>query len=74
MNKDELYMGKYKYYWIKSGSLWEMRQYRFLGKSHPHDICAIARNEQEARNMMVSVGFDLDEINFCAFLPKVLFF
>ena len=44
-----------KMYWTKRGWIWELRQERYRGKNHPHDVCAIVRNETEARRMLAEL-------------------
>ena len=46
-------------YWVHrpQGRLIELRQTRYrerfrLGNEHPHDVCAIARDEQQLRDMV----------------------
>lgn len=44
---------QFTYYVAKaSDGLYELRQTRFIGKSHPHDLCAVARTPEEMANMI----------------------
>jgi len=36
-----------QYYVVNSGEFYELRQERFRGEDHPHDVMAIARNLEE---------------------------
>jgi len=42
-----------KYYVVQNKGLYELRQTRFksLKKDHPHDVCAVARTEEEMKEM-----------------------
>lgn len=52
-----------KYYVLKDGhGLYELRQSRFkknllLGAEHEHDVCAVARSEEELRSMLAEVNW-----------------
>jgi hypothetical protein len=43
---------KKEMYVIKTGSFYELRQTRFIGITHPHDVCAIARSVDEMHSMV----------------------
>lgn len=47
-------MGKeYAYYVVKDrDGFYELRQTRFMGETHPHDVCAIARDAEEMAGMV----------------------
>lgn len=52
-------MTNFTYYTINRGGLIELRQVRFADKyaqgvDHPHDVCAIARSNDEMRQMVES--------------------
>lgn len=55
---------KKEYYLKRSGSMIELRQTRFMGQDHPHDVCAVARDADEMRGMLVSVKIDIDSVNW----------
>lgn len=48
-----------EYYVEHAGNLVHLRQTRFkaqfdAGSEHPHDVCAVARNVEELRNMVTT--------------------
>jgi hypothetical protein len=40
------------YVTLGGNGLYELRQERFRGKDHPHDLCAVARSVEEMREMV----------------------
>lgn len=54
-------------YYVKKAprGLYELRQTRYIGQNHPHDVCALARDLTELRNM-IRPHFPGDSIDWSA--------
>lgn len=61
MNEVPRYYLVPRYYVVKSGPLYELRQTRFLGKpGHPHAVLAVARSVEEMRDMAIHFTGGID--------------
>ena len=54
-----------KMYVIKSSTgLLELRQSRFAGQDHPHDICAVAHSVDEMRAMLATYSLWVNDVDY----------
>ena len=47
-------------YVCKANNFYELRQERYRGKNHPHDVCAVARSVEEMHEMADKHWPDID--------------
>jgi hypothetical protein len=54
-----------KMYVIRTNNgLLELRQYRFAGQSHPHDVCAIAHDVTEMQAMLATYNLWTNDVDY----------